>query len=428
MLTVTSDPLTDLWRRIYSTIADSWILEALQGPSITGLLLLITLSLVISVLLVGVNRITARRWPKAWWPSVLVMLVILPLSIFLVYEASHIEGLAFLALSLFILLIVWMRAELIDHQQKFLEHEKQLIEIFEHNSGLNEEARKLHLVTLTELRNAQASLVGRFDRADGFYIGAYQRKLQEVLRQIGKHEVYGQRDEFADVWQKLVDISSNYLSVCDLSFYADVTVRADDAETKSIYDEETNEWTGRVQRELEELIKTRKSPHSFQKVIVYSPLQRYDGPEKPPCADGNRCEYLRCGKACIVKTVTKLWKDNERHFEDNVSLFSRIKGTRKTPFIWQVRKTDIDAKFRAITGAGSSSETSWGTRGKPLLDSVDIGVFGAYFVGEEFKVPAGIGKPSVKDYLFRIRFDSNLANRIYLACKELQDSGALHTA
>jgi hypothetical protein len=123
-----------------------------------------------------------------------------------------------------------------------------------------------------------------------------------------------------------------------------------------------------------------------------------------------------------VKTVTQLWKDNESRFEANVvGLFKRVHGAHHTPFIWLVSKEEIDRKFVAIGGTDGVSKG-------PSLDSVDIGVFGGHFVGEEFKVPAGIGAARVQDYLYRIRFNTDLANRIHEACDKLRTVKTIHAA
>ena len=410
-------------KAIWSTTTD-WVEIIITDPEFSSLKLYAIP--VLAFIFLWASYSASNKWRNSTFLRrliVLVTAVVLALSITYASHNYQVDGVATVALSLVAAFVFWQITTLSDHQRKFLDHDEKMISVFEQSHGLNREARQLHIITLMELKNAQARLAGRFDNDGGFYADAYASKYKQICSQIVDHQVYVRDAEFKELWKKLVDISTSYTSVCDLSFYADVTVRAGDQKSRQLYEREHRYWTGRVRREIEELIRKKKTPQTFHKVIVYAPLKNYDDPaEIPPCnTPGNKCVYLNCHKKCIVKTVTQMWKDAESRFEANVEgLAAREKGGRHLPFIWLVHKEEIDSKFLAINTANGSVK-------EPSLDSVDVGLFDD-FVGEEFKVPAGTGEARVQDYLARIRFAPELAKRINEACRELREDHVLRSA
>ncbi|MBV8977326.1 MAG: hypothetical protein JOZ13_08090 [Alphaproteobacteria bacterium] len=409
----------DFFARLYAYVLGGAVGPTTQasqaGLSLLDALELVALSLIVFMIIwAAASAATRWRW-SAGWATGIATTVAMPTIVLAVYPVAHIEGLAITVLSLFVGCIVWQEVRFSDHQKKFDEHDKSIVEVFEQNSDLNAEARRLHILALSGLKSAQVSLLGRFEHDAGFYVETFRSKLAQILSQIANQEVYVRDAEFGELWKKLVDSSKRYVSVCDLSFYADVTVRNGDKRSLDIFEGAKAYWLDRLGREISELVKTQKTPTSFQKLIVYEPLRNFDEPDKKPkCVTEGRCHYVDCTKKCVVKVVAQRWKESERQFAENARTFARLLPNHDHgAFIWLVRKDEIDTKFAAINSIGGGHKTP--------LDSFDIGLFGAHFVGEEFKVPAGTSEARTQDFLYRVRFDESLANRIRTAFHDLSD-------
>jgi hypothetical protein len=399
--------------------------SAIQNLSAGTVIELAILAYVCLMLIVTAATFANKwRW-NVWLTTFLVSSVLVPAMIYGVYSKGHIEGLAIIVFGLFVGLIIWQDVMFKEHQQKFEEHDKKVVAVFEQSNELNElnaEARRLHSITVAGLKGVQLSLVGRLDHDGGFCVDAYRSKFGQICSQIGMQDIYVRGVEFGGLWKKLVDLSKDYASICDLSMYSKITPRVGDKKSRDIYEGDKAFWTGRLGDEIDELIRTGKSPNTFQKIIVYAALEGYEEPDsRPKCVSEGYCDYEHCKKECIVKVVAQKWKDSERRFVGNIhSLVRLLPGHGPRPFIWLVRKDQIEIKLAAINNIDGKDRT--------LLDSADIGVFGNHFVGEEFKVQAATGATRVYDFLYRIRSDELLAKRIYAAFDDLNEDGLIRVA
>jgi hypothetical protein len=215
-------------------------------------------------------------------------------------------------------------------------------------------------------------------------------KMKSSVQQAIDGEFFIRSDEFDKfAWERLTLATNIYASVCDLSMYADV-------DAKEGFD--LNEWIKRVDKEIKHL-STLTGLREFRKIILYEErLINTDRVLNPPCKDGGQCSAARCPvESCLVSHVFNKWKTDFKEKTDPLSIKVDLSVVRRKDFD-TLSKIDDYMKSRG--------------RGGREFRSVDIGIFGDGFIGEEYKIrssAAPIAGISVFNRLYIIRRDQERA-------------------
>jgi hypothetical protein len=231
----------------------------------------------------------------------------------------------------------------------------------------------------------------------------YKSKFEELCHQYRGLDFYMRRDRFKALWD-LLTRNVKYQSVCDLSSYSRLRLAAPDKFFNNFYDSLAESWEDRIGEELAIL---RSYAGTFQKIIVYSPPAKLADPERlPPCheTEDSRCDYLRCGEdRCVVKHVVKMWVDAAPKLKEKRP--PTVDGAEDNS-IWLIHKEKIQDRMMNLNLQRQADS-------EPALSSVDIGIFGNNFIGEEFKVPIENHRQHLmKDYLIRVRHDQKLVRQV----------------
>ena len=174
------------------------------------------------------------------------------------------------------------------------------------------------------------------------------KKSISALEQFSRGEMFLRIKLFKEFWEEAVQSSSSYLSICDLSIYSG----KDESEIGS---EKVN-WERRIEAEIKAL--TEGGTKKFDKIILC------EG------ASGSHDEnfILQAVKAAWIKEIEKLKSAGiKSHYaaED-----------RHNNMIWMASHNEFSDKIFAINGSRVPGQ----------INSNDLGTFGDYLIGEEFKV------------------------------------------
>ena len=248
----------------------------------------------------------------------------------------------------------------------------------------------------------------------------YGQKLEEICGQLSTQELYLRRDRFQVVWDTLT-ADVEYRSVCDLSAYSTLRQSAGQ-HFDEFYDGLSQSWERRIRHELTTL---EKRTGKFQKVLVYSPpVKCRDKKHRPPCyGPEKKCDYVECAKEekCIVKSIASQWA------EAAVTLRKQrppaVHGVDKSVSL--VLREKIEQRVRNLNRGYEQSGSE-----HHRLESIDIGLFGGSFVGEEFKVPAELESQQhlMKDYLYRIRYKPAFVSDLQVLFDETVTNDAINVA
>ena len=232
----------------------------------------------------------------------------------------------------------------------------------------------------------------------------YRSKFDELCDQLKRRSFYMRRVRFEALWN-LLTRNVRYQSVFDLSSFSRSRIAAD-AHFPEFYVSLKEFWQERIADEIEIL---QSYTGTFQKIIVFSPpAELADKNKLPPCHTPkdphSHCDYVRCEEGgCIVKIVAEMW------VKAAPDIKRRRPPTRESDddhSIWMVDKRAIYKHLERLNNRRQADD-------EVSLASIDVGIFGSNFIGEEFKVPIDNPKEHLmKDYLIRLRYDPNLVSRV----------------
>ena len=175
-------------------------------------------------------------------------------------------------------------------------------------------------------------------------------KAISALDQFGGGKIFLRRELFKPFWESAVQSSSSYLSICDLSMYSG-------KDGSQINSEKLN-WKKRVEGEIAVLKcgEIRK----FDKIILF---------------ESNQDDQSGSNNA-IFKEVINLWKISVQELKD-LGIKSHCRSKNGNCMIWKFSREDFSSWLNDIN---RSNEVSG------QINSNDLGIFGDYLIGEEFKV------------------------------------------
>jgi hypothetical protein len=231
-------------------------------------------------------------------------------------------------------------------------------------------------------------------------LNIYKRNFNELCRQIGELDFHFRGgDRFPSTWAELIK-DAEYQSICDLSSYSRLREAATTNfdETHGVF---SQSWERRIRREVETL---QQVPGTFQKILIYSKPTKYENNRlRPPCHETGRCDYERCRpeEKCLVKPIAEYWATSVSSIKAKRPSSANGKSRNS---LWLLSRDHIESRIKNL-----NLELRDGAR---RLDSIDIGLFGRGFLGEEFKFALGLNreKEPMEDFLYRIRYDSSLVS------------------
>ncbi|MBV8977325.1 MAG: hypothetical protein JOZ13_08085 [Alphaproteobacteria bacterium] len=226
----------------------------------------------------------------------------------------------------------------------------------------------------------------------------YGQKFEEMCEQLDKQEMYLRSSRFEKIWSMLA-AEPDYQSICDLSSYSRAKLAASNYDT-FYYGLQTS-WDRRLTREIKTLDSYKGT---FQKVLVYSKPAVWDKASPPPCrrTEVSKCDHVSCpaSEKCIVKPIATHWVTAAKSFNAK-----HATGGADRWSIHLISREVVEARVQFVNNAYEQAAPN-----RHGLDSIDIGLFGTAFVGEEFKVPIELDDQQhlMKDYLYRIRHKPEL--------------------
>ena len=239
------------------------------------------------------------------------------------------------------------------------------------------------------------------ERINLLYI--YGEKIEEACLQLEKREMYVRRIRFSKIWKNLVR-EPGYLSVCDLSPYSRLQLFVVDY--SKFYATLQMHWKERI---LDEVTSLGTTKSLTKKIFVFSPYTTSlvvetgtNGVRYACNATNPKCDFKDCNNVrCIVKFVITTWLKSTEAYQPRAPVYLISKNTIY-PIIERMNDQP-QQRFR--------------------LSSIDFGVFGDKFVGEEFKIPIELdpSKSVTIDYLYRIKHDGPFAVHLKTELSRLLD-------
>lgn len=186
------------------------------------------------------------------------------------------------------------------------------------------------------------------------------KKSMSALDQFRSGKIFLRRKLYEEFWEKAVQNSNSYLSICDLSMYSgkQYTGKEGSEEGSEIIKQESYDWKKRVEEEIDVLKETRI--RKFDKIILFE--------SSGNCQDGNNNP--------IFNVVAELWEGRIQELE-NSGIKSHCQSNSRNRMIWKFSREDFSSclnninKYYKISGR---------------INSNDLGIFGDHLIGEEFKV------------------------------------------
>ncbi|MEZ5996136.1 MAG: hypothetical protein R3C25_10300 [Hyphomonadaceae bacterium] len=232
-----------------------------------------------------------------------------------------------------------------------------------------------HLFARAPVLNTIAGRADWSGEVQRIFLRLLARKVKNNLANLEAERIFLRRDLFSDLWAPLTEASDKYLSVCDLSPYANASVRQTEFAER--------DWDERIAFEIEHLTTNCTRLRHFDKIIVYEERVARDivdlGQSSPPaCATatgciGNLCQY----RSCLVNKVVRKWAEAAPDLRARGIHGHGLGPTPRTPsgMIWLVRRRDFGRAFAYAL-----------RREHDKITTMDIGLFGDTIVGEEFKL------------------------------------------
>lgn len=174
------------------------------------------------------------------------------------------------------------------------------------------------------------------------------KKAISALEQFSRGEMFLRIKLFKEFWEEAVQSSSSYLSICDLSIYS--------GKGQSEIGSEKVNWERRIKDEIKAL--TEGKTKKFDKIILCNE------------ASGSHDEnfILTAVKTAWIKEIEKLKSAGIK------SHYAAEDGHNN--MIWMACHDEFSDKISAINGSRVPGQ----------INSNDLGAFGDYLIGEEFKV------------------------------------------
>nr|VFK31865.1 MAG: hypothetical protein BECKMB1821G_GA0114241_10956 [Candidatus Kentron sp. MB]VFK34833.1 MAG: hypothetical protein BECKMB1821I_GA0114274_10866 [Candidatus Kentron sp. MB]VFK76972.1 MAG: hypothetical protein BECKMB1821H_GA0114242_10876 [Candidatus Kentron sp. MB] len=187
-------------------------------------------------------------------------------------------------------------------------------------------------------------------------------------------------DVFTQVWPFLIRATGSYHSISDLSIYS----------SKQGNNSDRAFWEDRVSGEIKVLdMNHLLDAGRFKKIIVYSACSVIDANlQDVACNNGKTCNYASCRyEGCMVKIVATAWKNRLQNPEKILLILSR---------------SDISDRFDGLNKRLDK---------KKFVGSLDIGLFGDEYIGEEYKYTPDFSSKSVS-FLYRFRKDDKIVEKV----------------
>ncbi len=220
----------------------------------------------------------------------------------------------------------------------------------------------------------------------------YIKKHASLCDQIDSERIWLSEKLFNHIWRTLIGESSEYYSICDLSIYSNKFKSIEEREFKY----EKDIWIDRINSEYQELNKFIVL-NKFKKIIVF------DKNHQGECyKNSNHCTHEDCDiKCCMVKVVVDEWSRLLQQDNQEKLLIVKDKDTIVDGFYRHNNLTRSDENDR--------------------LQSIDIGIFGHDYIGEEYKYTLDIpyDKDRLVGYVYKFRKDNKVSEQYKKYISEL---------
>lgn len=209
-------------------------------------------------------------------------------------------------------------------------------------------------------------------------------KAISALNQFNSGKIFLRRKLYREFWENAVKYSNSYLSICDLSMYSG----KDDSQIQS----EKTKWISRVKNEIKAL--KNRGIKEFDKIILFESSQDDQN-------DNNNT---------IFNAVAELWEQSVQEL-GNLGIKSHCQSGNGNCMIWKFSREGFSSCLSHIS---QSDEVSG------QINSNDLGIFGNYLIGEEFRINEAstiIGRVGYNDidelkFLYRVSLQKELAEEI----------------
>lgn len=288
---------------------------------------------------------------------------------------------------------------LVDQIAGLIERSRERLRATVERTQTLEALRPFTNLALLNFETSCSGMSGAFDstlegRDRTLILGVFASKFEELCSQVCSATYYMRFDRFRDdVWPMLTH-GSDYRSVCDLSPYSRLAYELGKEERGKYLEDLSKDWHIRLDKELRTLSRHRDL---FQKVIVYSPPKIPDADKsypRPPCILQGQCKHESCGMtSCIVKQVTKRWANWATNW-----------ATIPNSTVFLADKQVLQDELGPLVRGGHDA----------LLRSIDLGLFGDAFIGEEFKVPVELDheRHDMETFLYRFRYKKDIVTEV----------------
>ncbi|MBT8407224.1 MAG: hypothetical protein KJP05_07190 [Deltaproteobacteria bacterium] len=215
------------------------------------------------------------------------------------------------------------------------------------------------------------------------YIDQY-RFLSESAQ---NDEFWINRIVFDKVWSLLINRMDAYYSISDFSIYSDTPATLRDRSF----------WRERIRSEIGKLKENKLLiPGAFKKIIVYKACEiRDENATDVSCKKGESCNHIDCTyESCIVKIAFIEWENGIKHNSPDEE--------HEGDFLLLKKREEITGKFEAVNALLDEGVA---------IGSLDIGLFGEDYVGEEYKYNPDFSSEATS-YLYRFRKDKDIVQKV----------------
>lgn len=253
---------------------------------------------------------------------------------------------------------------------------------------------------------ARRKLFEKVDRETAkLLLSISSKKAISALEQFIGREMFLRINLFEEFWKKAVQSSSSYLSICDLSIY--------NGKGESEIESEKINWKQRIEAEIKALTEwgtKNGGAKKFDKIILCEvTLEGHD-------------ENGGHGENFILEAVKTAWIGEIKKLQNAGIRSHCAQQNGHNNMIWMACHDKFSGKILAINNALS-------VPGR--IDSNDLGTFGDYLIGEEFKVSR---EPKLSEgrspegwretaFLYRINANPAIVKEVRSAIVEMIESG-----